>query len=153
MFSSGTTSCSVNSFQLILLDEWVLFDQFLLLGAEVVERALVRLSMSVFGAVDVATLAGNLDETHFLAAVPALVRIGLYKLILLVYSIFVKSLPQFFGKQDGLCQSIRLVGWGADRETFFTYLSLGCIIGFALFDRRGLRHGGNLSDWFLLLGR
>jgi hypothetical protein len=102
MFSSGTTSCSVNSFQLILLDKWVLLDQFLLLGAKVVERALVRLSMSVFGAVDVATLAGNLDQTHFLAAVPALVRIGLYKLILLVYSIFVKSLPQFFGKQGWL---------------------------------------------------
>ena len=118
MFSSGTTSCSVNSFQLILLDEWVLLDQFLLLGAEVVERALVRLSMSVFGAVDVATLAGNLDQTHFLAAVPALVRIGLYKLILLVYSIFVKSLPQFFGKQDGLCQSIRLVGWGQTERHF-----------------------------------
>ena len=37
----------------------------------------MRLSMSVFGAVDIATLAGNLDQTHFLAAVPALVRIGL----------------------------------------------------------------------------
>jgi len=108
--------------------------------------------MSVFGAVDVATLTGNLDQTNFLAAVPALVRIGLYKLILFVYSIFVKSLPQFLEK--GWHMSVNKAGWlWEDKEAWFTYLSLGCIIGFALFNRRGLRHWGNLRDWFLLLGR
>ena len=53
----------------------------------------MRLSMSVFGAVDIATLAGNLDQTHFLAAVPALVRIGLNSHTMVIISFIFRQKP------------------------------------------------------------
>ena len=45
---------------------------------EVVKRTVVGLSVSVLRAEDVRALAGNLHETDFLGALPALVRIGLH---------------------------------------------------------------------------
>lgn len=70
---------SVNAFDLVLLDEWVLLCEFLLVLGEVVEAAVVELGLAMLGAEDVAALAGDLDNADFLCTVPALVSISLYQ--------------------------------------------------------------------------
>lgn len=73
----STAASSVNSFDLILLDQRVLLGEFLLLLAEVVELAAVSLSVAMLSAVDVATLAGKLDDSDFLFAIPAFIVVSL----------------------------------------------------------------------------
>ena len=70
---------SVNAFDLVLLDEWVLLCEFLLVLGEVVEAAVVELGLAMLAAEDVATLASDLDNANFLCTVPALIRISLLK--------------------------------------------------------------------------
>lgn len=61
------------------MDQWVLLCEFLLLHREVVESTVVALGVAMLGAVDVAALARQLDQAHFLLAVPALVAVSLTK--------------------------------------------------------------------------
>ena len=68
---------SVTTFDLVLLDEWVLLREFLLVLGEVVEAAVVELGLAMLGAEDVAALASNLDNANFLCTVPAPVSISL----------------------------------------------------------------------------
>ena len=55
----------------------VVLSQLLLLLREVVKSALVALSVTMFGAVHVAALAGRLDKSYLLAALPAFVEVSL----------------------------------------------------------------------------
>lgn len=56
---------------------WVVLSQLLLLVREVVEGALVALSVTVLLAENEPALAGNLYEAHFLGALPAFVQVAL----------------------------------------------------------------------------
>ena len=67
----------MDAFQFVLLNLRVVLGQLLLLLREVVESALVALSVTMFGAVHVTTLAGRLDESYLLAALPAFVEVSL----------------------------------------------------------------------------
>lgn len=64
---------SVNLVHLVLLQERVFLCEFGLLLREVVERAAVALGVAVLAAVDVAALAGQLQDAYFLLAIPAFV--------------------------------------------------------------------------------
>lgn len=68
---------SVNAFYLVLLNLRIVLGKLLLLMSKVVESTFVTLSMSVFGTKHVPTLAGCLNETNFLGALPAFVQVGL----------------------------------------------------------------------------
>lgn len=68
---------------LLVLDLGVQLSQTLLVGSKVIKLAVVRLHVAVFRTEDKRTLAGNLHNANFLAAVPALVfvRLQTYKSI------------------------------------------------------------------------
>ena len=70
-------SDSEDLLQFSVSDGWVLREQLLLVFFEVVERALVVFGHPVLVAEHIATLAGDLNQAHFLAAFPALVSVRL----------------------------------------------------------------------------
>lgn len=76
---------SVNFLDFVLLDKGVLLREFLLLLREVVESAAVALGVTVLRTVDVATLAGQLDEADLLVAIPALVAVSLKKVTVSIF--------------------------------------------------------------------
>jgi hypothetical protein len=59
------------------LNLWVILSQLLLLVREVVEAALVALSVTVLLAENEPALAGNLYQSHLLGALPAFVQVAL----------------------------------------------------------------------------
>ena len=70
--------CS-NHLKLLMLNKWVFFGKFLLLLREVVELAIMGLSVAMLGAEHVAAFACVLHCAHPLGAIPALVCISLNK--------------------------------------------------------------------------
>ena len=58
-------------------DQGVQLGEPLLILLEVVELAVVGLSMPMLGAENVRALAGHLEESNLLRALPALVQVGL----------------------------------------------------------------------------
>lgn len=66
---------------LVVLDVRVLLLNALLVGREVVERAVVRLRVAMLGAEDEGALALHLEDADLLAAFPALVLVLLHKFL------------------------------------------------------------------------
>ena len=60
------------------MDKWILLLELGLLLSEVVEATAMGFRLPVLGAEHIAALARLLHETHFLLAIPALVRVRLH---------------------------------------------------------------------------
>lgn len=82
---------SLDLLHLLVGNVRVIFHQLLLMSLEKVIAATMSLSMSMFGAVDISTLAWSLHQSYFPLAFPTLVCIALYN----TPSIFVNCLSHF----------------------------------------------------------